>query len=91
MELAGVEEALLLSEEQPVTVELADGRQLSLGSLLREVLSALPVCCPATAAAYAAAGGHEIGTAVSLSEDEREIARQLGLSEEEYREIKAAG
>lgn len=89
MELAGVEEALLLSEEQPATVELADGRQLSLGSLLREVLSALPVCCPATAAAYSAvAGNGASGAPVSLSEDERDIARQLGLSEDEFREIK---
>lgn len=89
MELAGVEEALLLSEEQPLTVDLADGRQQSLGSLLREVLSALPVCCPATAAVCSAAAGCEASTAVSLSEDERDIARQLGLSEEEFREIKA--
>lgn len=87
MELAGVEEALLLSEEQALVVDLADGRQLSLGSLLREVLSALPVCCPATAAANAGLPGNG-RSAVSLSEDEQDIARQLGLSEEEFREIK---
>jgi len=85
MERAGLEEALLACEEQPALVELPDGKQMQLGELLRDVLRSLP--------AYPglddelAAGGADLP---ALSDQEREIAGQLGLSEQEFAEIKQA-
>jgi len=82
MEQCGLEEALLASEEQPVVVVLGEGRQLPLGDVLREVLKALPV-------SY---GSSELASSEealpALSAEEREIAAKLGLSDQEYAEIK---
>lgn len=85
MERAGLEDALLACEEQPLAVELADGKQVQLGELLRDVLRSLP--------AYPGlddelAGGD--ADLPALSDQEREIAAQLGLSEQEFAEIKQA-
>jgi hypothetical protein len=82
MEQSGIEEALLASDEQQVMVALGEGRQLPLGDVLREVLRALPV-------SY---GTSELAppedALPGLSPEEREIAAKLGLSEQEYAEIK---
>lgn len=86
MERAGLEEALLACEEQPLAVELADGKQVQLGELLRDVLRSLP--------AYPGLDGELAGESeqqlAHLSDQEREIAAQLGLSEQEFAEIKQA-
>ena len=82
MERAGIAEALLLAEERQLAVALPDGQETPLGEVLRAVLAALPVSFDA--AELAAPERAE----PTLSFEEREIARQLGLSEEEYSEIR---
>lgn len=82
MEQAGLEEALLSASEQPVSVVFPDGRQAPLRAVLGEVFRALPVSF----------GAQQLTerdvAAVELSADERSIAASLGLTEQEYAEIK---
>jgi hypothetical protein len=84
MEQSGIEQALLASEEQQIMVALGEGRQLPLCDVLREVLKALPV-------SY---GTRELTPPDEqlpvLSAEERDVAAKLGLSEQEYAEIKEA-
>jgi len=81
MELAGVEEALLLAEDQHLLVHFPDERQVPLSQVLREVLKALPVSIQLGEAAR----GQQ---PIALTADEQEIAATLGLSEDEYAQIK---
>lgn len=82
MEQAGLGEALVTSEEQQIVVALGEGRQLPLSEVLREVLKALPI-------SYGTSELAPPGELLpELSPEEREIAAQLGLSEQEYAEIK---
>jgi len=82
MEQAGLEEALLSARENPQNVEFPDGGSAPLAAILGEVLRSLPVSF--TAAAGAAAETAPAG----LSGDERSVASALGLTDEEYAEIK---
>ena len=81
MELAGVEEALLHAEDQHLLVHFPDERQVPLSQVLREVLKALPVSIQLGEVAR----GQQ---PVVLTADEQEIAATLGLSEDEYAQIK---
>jgi hypothetical protein len=83
MEAAGLREALLAANAEPVRVQLTDGRELDLSELLREVLKSLPALCPATAEMTPAAG-----TPAPATPAEQDIARALGLSPEELSAVK---
>jgi hypothetical protein len=83
MEAAGLREALLAANAEPVRVQLTDGRELDLSELLREVLKSLPALCPATAETAPAAG-----TPAPATPAEQDIARALGLSPEELSAVK---
>jgi hypothetical protein len=83
MEYAGLEEALLTAEDTGLCVSFPDGRQVPLGEVLRAVLEALPV----SLGRQPLAAAEEPGT--GLSAEEKRIAAELGLSEDEYAGIKA--
>ena len=98
MEQAGLAQALTAAANQPVQVSLPGGKTLPLGDVLREVLRTLPALCPQAGSALTDAalpGSHAASTPAgpgySLSPTEREVAAKLGLSEQEYAEIKSAG
>jgi phage I-like protein len=78
IERAGVEDALIAAEEQPLSVTLPDGRTVPLSAVLKELLRALPVAYPQGELAPAAA------TAPALTPEELAVAQALGLSAEEY-------
>ena len=84
MEQSGIEDALVASDEQQIMVTLGGGQLLPLGDVLREVLKALPV---SYGTCELAPPDEQLP---GLSPEEREIASQLGLSEQEYAEIKEA-
>lgn len=95
MEQAGLAQALSAAEAQPVEVSLPGGRTLPLGDVLREILRTLPALCPQAGSALSALGepgapgSTEAGA--GLSATEREVAAKLGLTDQEYAEIKSAG
>lgn len=78
IERAGVEDALVAAEEQPLSVTLPDGRTVPLSAVLKELLRALPVAYPQGELAPAAPA------ATTLSPEELAVAQALGLSAEEY-------
>ena len=88
MEQAGLAQALTAAQSQPVQVSLPGGRTLPLGDVLREVLRTLPSLCPQAGATQSSTPLQE--PRYSLSPTEREVAAKLGLSEQEYAEIKSA-
>jgi hypothetical protein len=79
LERSGVEQALLLAEQQPLLVALPDGRSALLSAVLRELLRALPVSFAFGEQAPAAA------TPARLSPEDEAVMAALGLSAEEYR------
>jgi phage I-like protein len=79
LERAGVEQALLAADEQPLSVTLPDGSAVPLSALLRELLKALPVSFTYGEAAPSAAPA-----APALSADDQAVMAALGLSAEEY-------
>jgi hypothetical protein len=87
MEYAGIEQALVVAEEQGLTVQLPGGQTLPFASVLKDVLRAIPCsyiagcCCD---------DEDELELRDQLSADERRIAQSLGLSWQEYAEIKNA-
>jgi len=85
MEAAGVEEALSAAEEQAAQVVFPDGRKLPLSAVLKEILRALPASFCTARLKDAGADG----AAPSLTAEEKQIAAQLGLTEEEYASIKS--
>ncbi len=85
MEQAGLEEALLCAREQGVGVEFPDGRNVPLSGVLSEVLRALPVSYHAQPMLDT-----EPGATGELTGDERAVATALGLTDEEYLDIRAA-
>ncbi|MCC7477051.1 hypothetical protein IT575_01215 [bacterium] len=85
MEYAGIEEALVSAEEQGVMVSLPSGQRLSFAAVLKDVLAAIPcsyvsgcVCGDAPAT----------GGTPQLSADELSVAQSLGLTPQEYAEIR---
>ena len=84
LESAGVEALLLSAEEQPALIQLAEGQAKPSAQVLRDVLNALP---PSFGFGEEDCGGQAV-PAIDLSAQEKQIASQLGLSEEEYSEIK---
>jgi hypothetical protein len=101
MEQAGLAQALTVAAAQPTQVSLPDGRNVPLCDVLREVLRTLPTLCPQAGSALAGSGAGGYGYATpgaplreprySLSPTEREVAAKLGLTDQEYAEIKSAG
>lgn len=85
MEYAGIEEALVSAEEQGLMVQLPDGKRLSFSAVLRDVLSALP--CSYVSGCVC---GESATAGSQLSADELAIASSLGLSAQEYAEIRSA-
>ena len=83
MEQAGVEAALVAAGEQDIPVSFPDGKQMPLGSVLRQVLAALPISWQPGSTADV-----ELEE-VELTPEEQHIAAQLGLSAEEFTSIKA--
>jgi hypothetical protein len=87
MEYAGLEAALVSAEEQGLAVQLPGGQTLPFASVLRDVLRAIPCsyvagcCCQ---------GEEQIELGAQLSADEKRIAQSLGLSMEEFAEIRNA-
>lgn len=79
LERAGVEHVLLLAEEQPLALALPDGRQVSLSTVLRELLRALPVSFSLGEAVAAATPARP-----HFSPDDEAVMAALGLSAEEY-------
>ncbi len=92
MEQAGLAQALTAAQAQPIEVSLPGGRTLPLGDVLREILRTLPALCPQAGSVLAGAGAPvPAEPRYSLSPTEREVAQRLGLTEQEYVEIKSAG
>ena len=84
LERTGIEEALVATEVSGQQIELPSGETALFSTLLRELLSGLPVhVLPGLHAAAPAQGGSAV-----LSSAEEEIARQLGLSRDEYASVK---
>ncbi len=87
MEYAGIEEALVSAEEQGVMVSLPSGQRLSFAAVLKDVLSAIP--CSYVSGCVC--GDEPAGAkAVQLSADELSVAQSLGLTPQEYAEIRGA-
>ena len=84
LEQAGIEQLLLAACETPLVVRLSEDNEEPLFETLHRVFSALPVCVSFGETDFRAAPPAPCG----LSEDERTIAAQLGLSAEEYAEIR---
>lgn len=84
MEDAGLKEVLLAANAEPVRVQLANGRELELSELLREVLKSLPALCPAAAGESPTAGT----APAPITPAEQDIARALGLTPEELAAVK---
>lgn len=79
LERSGVEQVLLLAEEQPQSVTLPDGRQALWSTVLRELLRALPVSFALGELAPAAPAAPP-----RLSPDDEAVMAALGLSAAEY-------
>jgi hypothetical protein len=86
IEHTGVEALLLSAEESGAVVQLADGSTQPMADVLRNLLGALPV-----AVELGERGLEPQESSPVLTDEELQIARQLGLSADELREIKAAG
>lgn len=84
LEQAGLEQVLLAACEQPLVIQLAEDRSEPLGEALKRIFSALPPSV-SFGELESADGVPEPG---GLSADERHIAAQLGLTEQEYAEIR---
>ncbi len=84
IELAGIESALVCADNTQGVVEIGDGSSAPLGAVLRDICSALPVSVHLGEVARGAES-----PPATLSDDEKRIAGQLGISEEEFSEIRA--
>jgi phage I-like protein len=84
LEQAGLEQVLLAVDQQPLVIQLAEGQSEPLGAALRRVFSALP--CSVSFGELDTIPGEPADC--GLSADERQIAAQLGLTEQEYSEIR---
>jgi hypothetical protein len=83
MEDAGLKAALVAAQEHPLDVKLDDGTNAPLGSVLQDVLRALPASF--SPGETLEANSSEEG----LTPQETEIAGQLGLTAEEFAQVKA--
>jgi phage I-like protein len=89
MEQAGLPEALAAAQEHGVQVQLPGGTSVPLAKVLADVLSAIPAVCASLTQAAAAGASTNAPEPAALTDDEKIIAVKLGLTEEEYAEIKS--